>query len=335
VFSIGQRVDLKVISVDLDKLQVGCSLKQMGPDPFEHISNYELNKPYDVKIIKLMDFGAFAELEPGLSTLLHQSELDWSKKNISVNKFLKVGQTIKCVITEIDKEKRRVAISHRLTKKNPYDVLEEKFKIFSNLNVTVSSKNEYALYCKIDDLNIESFLHMNDLTHDQSKAEKELSKYNVGDKLTVKLLEFKKDQQKIRIGLRQTKKDPFDWFKDNNKKINDTITVRVISSDNKGLLVKIEEGCELEFFIKKSEIAISPLDARPQRFVGSERIDTAIATLDFEKRSATLSIKLLEKLKNKEAISKFSSTLSGRNLPFSQLSDKLEKREKKEKKKKE
>ena len=112
VFNIGEKHDLKVITVDKEKLQVGCSVKQLSPDPFEHIGNYELNKVYKVKIMKLMDFGAFAELEPGLTTLLHQSELSWTKKNISAKKMFKVGDVIPCIITEIDKEKRRVAISH-------------------------------------------------------------------------------------------------------------------------------------------------------------------------------------------------------------------------------
>ena len=103
------------------------------------------------------------------------------------------------------------------------------------------------------------------------------------------------------------------------------------SSDNKGLIVK-PEGCEMEFTIKKSQIAINAADARPTRFVGGERIDAAIAELDMEKRKATLSIKLLEELQNKEAVSKFSSPLSGKNLPFSSLSDQLDKKEKKTKK---
>ena len=86
LFNIGDKVDLKVITVDKEKLQVGCSIKQLSPDPFEHIDNYELNKTYKVKIIKIMDFGAFAELEPGLTTLLHTSELSWTKKNVSAKK---------------------------------------------------------------------------------------------------------------------------------------------------------------------------------------------------------------------------------------------------------
>ena len=328
IFNIGEKHDLLVITVDKEKLQVGCSIKQLSPDPFDHISNYNLNKPYKVKVVKIMDFGAFCELEPGLSTLLHSSELSWSKKNASAKKLFKIGDEIQCVITEIDKEKRRVAISHRLTMENPYETMEKKYPVGSEVEGVVNMINEYALYLKIDDLEIDAFLHCNDLSY-STDPESELKNYKKGDKFKVKVLEIKKDQQKIRVGLRQTKPDPFDWFK--NKKINDAITVRVISSDNKGLLVK-PEGCELEFVIKKSQIAINSADARPSRFVGSERIDAAIAELDIDKRKASLSIKLLEELKNKEAVSKFSSPLSGKNLPFSSLSDKLEKKQKKKEK---
>ena len=80
---------------------------------------------------------------------------------------------------------------------------------------------------------------------------------------------LKKEDQKVRVGLKQLEKDPFDFFKE--KKVNDIITVKVVSSDNKGLIVK-PEGCDLEFLIKKSQIAVNAADARPSRFVGQERI---------------------------------------------------------------
>ena len=324
IFNIGDKHDLKVISVDKEKLQIGCSIKQLSPDPFEHISNYEINKKYKVKVVKIMDFGLFAELEPGLSTLLHSSELSWTKKNPSAKKMFKVNDEIEVIITEIDKEKRRVAVSHRLTQENPYQVLEKKYPVGTEVEGIINSINEYAIYLKIESLDINGFLHYNDLTY-LHNGEEEIKKYKKGDKLKVKVLEIKADQQKVRVGLKQTQPDPFVWFKD--KKLNDIITVKVISSDNKGLVVK-PEGCEMEFVIKKSQIAINAADARPSRFVGGERIDVAISELDFEKRKVGLSIKLLEELQNKEAVSKFSSTLSGKNLPFSSLSEKLKKKEK-------
>ncbi len=322
IFNIGEKHDLKVISVDKEKLQVGCSIKQLSPDPFEHISNYKkLEKVYKAKVVKLMDFGAFCELEPGLTTLLHSSELSWTKKNPSAKKIFKVGDEINCIITEIDKEKRRVAISHKLTQENPYDLLKKRYEIGSEIEGKVSSKNDYAIYLKINEFDIDAFLHCNDLTY-KNDPEQELQKYKKGDTLKVKLLELKVDQQKVRVGLKQLSPDPFDWFK--NKKVNDTITVKIVSSESKGLKVK-PEGSEMEFLIKKSQIAISASDARPSRFTGGERIDCAIAELDIEKRKVSLSIKLLEELQNKEAVSKFSSPLSGKNLPFSSLSDKMNK----------
>ena len=322
VFNIGEKHDLKVISVDTDKLQVGCSIKQLSPDPFEHIENYELNKIYKVKVVKIMDFGAFCELEPGLTTLLHSSELSWNKKNISAKKMFKIGDEISCVITEIDKEKRRVAISHRLTQENPFEMFEKKYPLESIVEGEVINKNEYSLFVKIKDLDIDAFLHCNDLTY-LNNGEEELSKYKKGDKIKVKVLEIKVSEQKIRVGLRQTQPDPFDWFKDKN--INQTITVKVISTDNKGLIVR-PEGCEMDFQIKKSAIAINPADARPSRWTGGEKLDCAIAELDLNKRKVSLSIKLLEEIEKKEALEKYGSEGSGKNLPFSSLSEDLKKK---------
>ena len=326
IFNIGEKHNLKVISVDMDKLQVGCSIKQLSPDPFEHISNYEIGKKYKVKVEKITDYGCFCSLEPGLSTLLHSSEMSWTKRNIVPKKQFKVGDLIDCVITEIDKEKRRIAISHKLTLENPYETLMKNYPEGSEITGVITTINEYALYLKLDKFDIDGFLHANDLSY-LNNAEDELKKYKKGDVLKVKILEIKKEDQKVRVGLKQLGKDPFDWF--NEKKINDVITVNVISADNKGLIVK-PENCELQFLIKKSNIAVNASDARPSRFVGGERIDAAISELNIEKRKVSLSIKLLEELQNKEAVSKFSSPLSGKNLPFSSLSKKLDEKNKKD-----
>ena len=290
VFNIGDKHDLLIISVDKEKLQIGCSIKQLSPDPFEKISNYELNKKYEAKVIKLMDFGAFCELEPGLTTLLHSSEISWTRKNVSAKKIFKVGDKIDCVITEIDKDKRRIAVSYRLTKPNPFDQIEKNNPVGTEVSGTISSMNEYAIYLKLDDYEIDAFLHFNDLSY--TGVPEEVSKnYKIKDKLKVKVLEIKKDLQKVRVGLKQTKNDPFDYFRD--KKVNDAVTVKVLSSDNKGLLVQ-PEGCEMNLVIKKSQIAVSSTDARPSRFVGGERIDAAISELNLGQRKENLSIKLLE-----------------------------------------
>ena len=100
----------------------------------------------------------------------------------------------------------------------------------------VVNKNEYSLFVKVEDLDIDAFLHCNDLTY-LNNGEEELSKYKKGDRIKkLKVLEIKVSEQKIRVGLKQTQKDPLDGFKD--KKRNQTITVKIISTDNKSLIVR-------------------------------------------------------------------------------------------------
>ena len=216
-----------------------------------------------------------------------------------------------------------MAISHRLTQENPFETFEKKYPIGTIIDGEVVNKNEYSLFVKVGDLDVDAFLHCNDLTY-LHNSEVELAKYKKGDKIKAKVLEIKASDQKIRIGSKQLQPDPFDWFKDKN--INQTITVKIVSSDSKGLTVR-PEGCEMDFQIKKSQIAINAADARPARFTGGERIDCAIAELNLDKRKATLSIKLLEEIQKKEALEKYGTEGSGKNLPFSSLSEDLKKKD--------
>ena len=322
VFTIGEKHDLKVISIDNEKMQISCSIKALTPDPFENISNYEVGSTYKAKVIKVVDYGAFCELQPGLTCLLHSSEISWSKKNVNPSKFFKINEEIDCVITDIDKEKKRISISHKLVKGNPYESFEKKYPKDSSLKVKISNIKDLSIYLEISEFEIDGFLHANDLSY-TAKPEDEIKKFKKGDEIEVKVIEVKSKEQKIKFGVKQLQEDPFNKFKD--KKINDILTVKVISASPKGLLVS-PEGTNLETLIKKNQIAINAEDARSNRFIPGDRIDAAIAKINFEKRQISLSIKLLEEMQNQEAVSKFSSPLSGKNLPFSSLSEKLDKK---------
>ena len=327
VFTIGEKHDLKVISIDNDKMQISCSIKALTPDPFENISNYEIGKTYKAKVIKVVDYGAFCELQSGLTCLLHSSEISWSKKNVTPSKFFKINDEIECVITEIDKEKKRIAISHKLAKQNPFESFEKKYPLNSTLKAKISNIKDFSIYINVEEFDLDGFLHANDLSY-TDKPEDEIKKYSKGDEIEVKVLEIKPKEQRIKFGVKQLQEDPFNQFKD--KKVNDVITVRVKSTSSKGITV-LPEGTNFEILIKKNQIAINVEDARTNRFIPGDRIDAAIAEINFEKRKLNLSIKLLEEMQNKEAVSKFSSPLSGKNLPFSSLSEKLDKTKKDDK----
>ena len=161
-------------------------------------------------------------------------------------------------------------------------------------------------------------------------SEEELNNYKIGDKIKVKILESKIDEQKIRVGLREALgSDPIDFFKD--KKINEKITCKVISTDRKKGLIVRPIGCDMDFLIKKSSISMNAGDARPERWTEGNSVDVCIAELDMGKRKIILSIKLLEEIEKKEALEKYGAEEgSGKQLPFSSLSEDLKKKTKKD-----
>ena len=328
VFSIGETHEMKIISIDKEKGQISTSIKALSPDPFENISNYEVGKIYKVKVIKIVEYGAFCEIQPGLTCLLHSSEVSWNKKNVSTNKYLKINDEIQCVITDIDIEKKRIAISHKLAKENPYELFEKKYPVDSVLKGKISNIKDFSIYLNFEEFDIDGFLHANDLSY-TSKSDDEIKKYSKGQEIEVKVLEVKAKEQKIKLGVKQLKSDPFNFFKDKNK--NDIITVKVKSTSPKGILVSPEGSSDLEILIKKNAIAINVEDSRTNRFIPGDRIDAAIQDISYEKKKISLSIKLLEEIQNKEAVSKFSNPLSGKSLPFQSLKEKLDNKKKEDK----
>lgn len=332
VVSEGDKKQLKIIGIDLEKMQLSTSLKRLMPDPFDNIDKYEVGKIYKCKIVKIADFGFFAELEKNLVCLCHQSELSHAKKNVSAKKLFSVNQEVSVAIKEINKEDKRIAVSYKMTQENPYDIFKKSYKVGDIIDTTISAKNEYALFASVKDLkDIEIFVHANNIAW-SGNTDEELAKYKVNDDIKIKILEINVEDQKIRGGIREALgPDPILFFEDKN--VNDRISCKVISSDRKKGLTVQPIGTELNFIIKKSAISINPADARPERWVGGETVDVCLAEKDLSnnKRKITLSIKLLESLEKAEALEKYGSegSASGKNLPFKSLSDDLKKKDKK------
>ena len=328
IFSIGETHKLKIISIDKDKQQIGVSIRALSPNPWEKVANYKVGEVHKVKIVKLMEYGAFCEFfdVPGMGCLLHSSELSYTKKNPSAKKMFKIGQRIDCKITEIEKQKQRISLSYKQTQLNPWQEFKNKYPEGSEVEGVVGSINEYAIFLKTKDSDIDMFLHYSDLDWNKN-AEEEIKKYKKDDKIKVKILEIDINKQKVRCSKKMLMQDPMLFFE--NRKINDTISIKVKYSDKKGLIVQ-PIGCDMDFYIKKSQIAVLPGDSRPERFVGGETIDCAIENLDLKQRKVSLSIKLLENLNNAEAMNKYGSVASGKHLPFSQLSEKIKGKKEKE-----
>ena len=324
ILEVGKKYKLKIINIDMQKMQIGTSIKALSPDPFDNIAEFEVGKNYDAVVKKALDYGLFVELRSGLSALCHSSELSYIKKNVNPKTFAKVNDVIKVKITEIDTKLKRIAVSHKLTNENPWETFSKEFPLGSIIDGQVINKNEYALFVKLGKFEIEGFLHCNDLDY-LKKPEDEMIKYKKGHNFEkLKIVECDIENQKIRVSLREAiSEDPFKYYESYNE--GDVLTCKVTSIDTKGIFV-IPEGCQIEAFIKKSQLASSAGDQRPGRWTTGDRVDCLLEKK--EKRKVSLSIRALEEKLNADALKKYGASGSGKYLPFASLSDEINKKKK-------
>jgi len=323
LFTMGQKQKLKIIKIDNEDKKISVSAKILTPDPFESsVNNYKVGDTYPATVIKITDYGVFLSLEEGLEGLCHQSNLSFSKKNISPRKILSLSQKINVKIMEIDLKKRRIFLSYKDTLPNPWEKFEKAYPENSKVSCTITNINDFGLFCKtkgFDDL--VGLIHYKDISWNESAED--LKRYKKDQEIEALVIESDREKEKIRLSIKKMLPDPLDYFKDKKKK--DIITVIVLEALDNGINVS-PEGCSIKIFIKKNQIAVEKEDQRTNRFKKGDKVDCLLQSIDLNNRTVTLSIKMLEEKLNKEAIKKWGSTDSGKSLPFADLTSALEKK---------
>tara|TARA_B100000401_G_scaffold431866_1_gene368481 strand:+ start:1145 stop:2896 length:1752 start_codon:yes stop_codon:yes gene_type:complete len=297
--SIGQEIKVKITKIDPTTNRVSASVKALTEDPYENLTKkYKVGEIYEGVCTKIMDYGVFLKLEDGVEGLIHNSELSWTNRNIQPSKVLSASQTIKVKIVSIDKDAKRISLSYKETLENPWKKIEG--KIGSTVQVKIKNITDKAIFAELDS-GLTGMLHYKEISYNENEAD--LKKFKKNDLIKVKLVEQK--DEKIRFSLRALQKDPMDWFKANNKKVGDVITTTVIESMKSGVRVSIGNDKNLSTTIKKSQLAREAGDQRPEIYQPGNKLDAAIAELDFVSRKITLSVKQAQISEEKSLVKKF------------------------------
>ncbi|MDB0036790.1 S1 RNA-binding domain-containing protein [Pelagibacteraceae bacterium] len=308
MFTVGDTVKVQIIEIDLETKRISLSIKAMLPDPFITIGEkYQVGSDYDVKITKLSDFGAFAEIDEGVVGLIHSSEMKHMQKNVNPKSMFKVGDVAKVRLKEVDTEKRKISFSYKDTQPNPMESFLSKYPVGTIADTKVVNKQDFGLFLNTGDNDIDIFVHYKQISF--AETSKDLDDYNKGDEVKVKIIDIKDD--KINGSIRALKKDPFNFFDD--KKVGDVLTVRVAEVLDNAIKVNVGEE-RFQTIIKKADIALDKADQRPNRFASGDSLDAMIADLNLSQRKVKLSIKELEKQQEKEAVEKYGSATSGSSL---------------------
>ena len=330
LLSVGQTIKAKIIKIDPETKRISCGVKQMHPDPYENLEKkYEVGKIYDGTVTKIVDYGAFVKLQEGLEGLVHQSSLSWTKKNIHPSKILSSSQKIKVKVIELDTEKRRISLSYKDTLENPWTAFTKKYEVGSIVNTKVKNIADFALFVSIENSEFDGMIHYKDISWQET--EESLKKYKKNDTIKAKLLEIDLEKEKIRLGIKQLDKDPFDFFL--KKENNEIITATVMEVLKNGIKVSVGNDKNLLLTIKKNQLAKEIEDCRPEIFTKGNKVDCMIVDLDKEKRKASLSIKELEKYNEKVAIEKYGKDGSSSGAVLGDILGKVFKSKKKKEKK--
>ena len=309
--SIGQKIKVKITKIDEKTNRVSASVKALTEDPYENIEKkYKVGEIYSGTVTKIMDYGCFVKIEDGIEGLIHNSELDWTNRNIKPNKVLSVSQNIKFKIVNIEKENKRISLSYKATLENPWEKIKD--KIGKEVKIRINNITDKAIFGELVETGLVGMLHYKEISYAENIEE--LKKFKKNDTVNVKILEIKDD--KIKFSKRALERDPLDWFKENKKKVGDIITTRIHEVLKTGVKVSIDKDKKLIVNIRKADLAKDTADARPEVFSPGNALDAKITELDIKLRKIKLSVKAAQIDEEKSLIAKFGegATKSGATL---------------------
>jgi small subunit ribosomal protein S1 len=309
--TIGQKLRVKITKIEEKTNRVSASIKALTEDPYDNIEKkYKVGETYSGEVTKIMDYGCFVKIEDGIEGLIHNSELDWTNRNIKPSSLVSVSQKINFKIVNIDKETKRISLSYKAVLENPWDKIRD--KIGQKVNIKINNVTDKAIFAQITDSKLSGMLHYKEISYQENIDD--LKKFKKNDVLDVKIIEIKDD--KIRFSKRALEKDPLDWFNDNKKRAGDIITTRIHEVLKTGVKVAIDKEKKLIVTIKRSDLAKEVVDARPEVFSQGNALDAKIIDLDLEARKIKLSVKAAQIDEEKSLIAKFGkgATKSGATL---------------------
>ena len=200
VLSLGQEIDVKILSFDKEKLRVSLGFKQIQNDPWETIEGkYSVGGIYEATVSNLTDYGCFAELEQGVEGLIHLSELDWTNKNIHPSKVVDLEAKIKVMVLEIDHEKRRISLGLKQTKPNPWTEFANRYGLGDSVEGSIKSVTDFGIFVGLEG-DIDGLIHLSDITEDENPAEA-MESYKKGDKLSCIIFGIDAERERISLKL--------------------------------------------------------------------------------------------------------------------------------------
>jgi len=298
---VGDRIKVVVLKFDAERERISLGMKQIMPDPWNTVADkYPVGTRLQGKVVSLVDYGAFVELERGVEGLIHISEMSWTKKIAHPSKVVQVGETVEVIVLNVDPNHRRISLGLKQVMPNPWEQAKEKYPVGTVIKGPVRSVTDFGIFVGVED-GIDGLVHVSDL-HWTKKVKHPSELYKKGDIVEAKVLGIDVQNERFSLGIKQLSTDP--WHVIAQKyPIGSRVKGEVASVPDFGVFVRLEEG--IEGLIHVSQLSTERVDKPSSLFKPGDSVEAEVINVDPHERKLGLSIRALKKTEERQEMENY------------------------------
>jgi small subunit ribosomal protein S1 len=284
---ISEEIDVMILEVDRDKERVSLGLKQTTSNPWDEIEKrYPVGGRIEGKVVNLVPYGAFIELEEGVEGLVHVTELSWTKRISKPSEMLRVGDAISAVVLGIQKEEQKISLGVRQLDTNPWDMVRHNYPVGARVRGKVRNITTYGAFIELEE-GIDGMVHVSDMSWTR-KINHPSEMIKKGDEIDATVLDVDPDQQRISLGLKQLATDPWESIA-TLYRIGDVVQGTISKITSYGAFVELQDG--IDGFVHISQISEDRVEKIKDFISAGDVVSARVIKIDREERRIGLSIK--------------------------------------------
>jgi small subunit ribosomal protein S1 len=301
VVKVGERVKVVVLKFDPERERISLGMKQIMPDPWATVEErYAVGSRVKGKVVSLMDYGAFVELEKGIEGLIHISEMSWTKKVTHPSKVVQPGETAEVVVLNVDGRHRRISLGLKQVMPNPWELIKEKYPVGSVIKGPVRNVTDFGVFVGIEE-GIDGLVHISDL-HWTKKIRHPSELYKKGDVVEAKVLGVDVQNERFSLGVKQITPDPWKLVIERYP-VGSKVKGEVTSVPDFGVFVRLEEG--VEGLVHVSQLSMERVDKPSSLFKVGDSIEAEVIHIDASEKKIGLSIRALKKTEERQEMENY------------------------------
>ena len=282
-----QELEVVVLDVDRERGRVSLGLKQAQENPWDAIEvRYPVNSRLRGKVVNLVPYGAFVELEPGIEGLVHVSEFSWTRHVARASDMLKVGDEVDVVVLSIDKENQKIGLGIRQTEENPWDSVAERYPVGTRVKGKVRNFTSYGAFVQLED-GIDGMIHVSDMSWTR-KINHPTELLQKGQEVEAVVLEVDSANQRISLGLKQAQEDPWTTIT-SNYQVGQKVKGKVSKIASFGAFVELEGG--VDGLVHISQISEDHVEKVKDALKIGQEVEARIVRIDRDERRIGLSLR--------------------------------------------